>query len=84
MVVYVSYNEGLKMLFKNATEFSLHIESIAKAKRLSHMDAVLDYCKDNQIEPEDVQRLISKSLKEKIAQDFMELGFLPKTATLDI
>lgn len=71
-------------MFKNSNEFSLHIESIAKAKRLSHMDAVLEYCKDNQIEPDDVTRLISKSLKEKIANDFMELGFLPKAATLDV
>ena len=71
-------------MFKNANEFSLHIESIAKAKRLSHMDAVLEYCKDNQIEPDDVTRLISKSLKEKIANDFMELGFLPNAATLDV
>lgn len=71
-------------MFKNSNEFSLHIESIAKAKRLSHMDAVLEYCKVNQIEPDDVTRLISKSLKEKIANDFMELGFLPKAATLDV
>lgn len=71
-------------MFKNSTEFSLHIESIVKEKNLSHMDAVLDYCKNNQIEPDDVSRLISKSLKEKIESDFMELGFIPKRASLDI
>lgn len=71
-------------MFKNSTEFSLHIEQLAKDKRLSHMDAVLEYCKNNQIEPEDVSRLIGKSLKEKIERDFMELGFIQRTASLDV
>ena len=48
------------------------------------MDAVLLYCKDNQIEPEKVSSLITKGLKEKIEANARDLNFLEKTATLPI
>ena len=71
-------------MFKTANEFSLYIEQIVKEKRVNHMDAVLEYCKENYLEPEDVASLINKSLKDKIEMDFRELNFLPKQATLDV
>ena len=64
--------------------FSLEIERIAKEKDITHMDAVLLYCKDNEIEPEKVSSLITKGLKEKIEANARELNFLPKVATLPI
>lgn len=73
-----------KHMFKTANEFSLHIEQIVKDKRLSYMDAVLDYCKENYLEPADVASLINKSLKDKIEMDFRELNYLPKQAKLDV
>lgn len=71
-------------MFKSANEFSLHIEQVVKEKRVSHMDAVLDYCKENFLDPEDVTKLINKSLKDKIEMDFREANYLPKQAQLDI
>lgn len=77
-----TYND--KPMFKTANEFSLHIESIVRDKRLSYMDAVLYYCKENFLEPADVSSLINKSLKDKIEMDFRELNYLPKQAKLDV
>lgn len=71
-------------MFKSTNEFSLHIEKTAKELRLSHMDAVLHYCKENYLEPEDVAKLINKSLKDKIEVDFRDANYLPKQATLDV
>jgi len=48
------------------------------------MDAVLEYCKENFIEPEDIKKLINKSLKDKIKVNATELNYFPKPATLDI
>ena len=80
------HNIGLakETMFKTANEFSLYIEQIVKEKRMSHMDAVLEYCKDNFLEPEDVSSLINKSLKDKIEMNFRELNYLPKQAQLDV
>lgn len=71
-------------MFKTANEFSLHIEQIVKEKRINYMDAVLDYCKENFLEPDDVSSLINKSLKDKLEVDFREMNYLPKQAKLDV
>jgi hypothetical protein len=70
-------------MFKSANEFSLYIEKIVAEKRTSYMDAVLEYCRENYLEPDDVARYITKSLKDKIEMDFRELNYLPKQAQLD-
>ena len=71
-------------MFRSSNEFSLHIEKSARERRMSHMDAVLEYCKENFLEPEDVVSLINKSLKDKIEMDFREANMLPKQAQLDV
>ena len=50
----------------NSKEFSLKIENIVKEKKCSHMDAVILYCEELEVDPGTIKNLISKSLKEKI------------------
>ena len=71
-------------MFKTANEFSLHIEQMVRDSKMTYMDAVLEYCKENYLEPEDVSKLINKSLKDKIEMNFRELNYLPKQAQLDV
>ena len=71
-------------MFRNAAQFSLHIEQVAIEKRISHLDAVLLYCEENFIEPDEIKSLINKSLKDKIELDFREANMLPKVATLEV
>jgi len=71
-------------MFKNANEFSLHIEEKVRDTSMSYMEAVLSYCEENTLEPSDVSSLINKSLKDKIEMNFRELNYLPKQGTLDI
>jgi hypothetical protein len=71
-------------MFKNASSFSLHIEELARLNKISHMDAVLKYCEDNFVEPDDIKNLINKTLKDKIENDMREANMLPKHAVLDV
>ena len=68
----------------NSKEFSLNIESIVKEKRISHMDAVVWYCEENDLDTSQVSSLISKSLKEKIKLEATNLKMLkyPKCGVL--
>ena len=72
------------MALSTTKTFSLEIENIAKEKKVSHMEAVLWYCKKEGIEPDTVSSLISKSLKEKIEANARDLNFLPRQAQLPI
>lgn len=71
-------------MFKNTNEFSLYIESLVVEKRISHMDAVLLYCEQNFIDPEDISGMINKNLKQKIELNAIESNYLPKKGSLDI
>ena len=70
----------------NSKEFSLTIENIVKEKKISHMDAVVWYCEQNNLDPSQVSSLISKSLKEKIQLEATNLRMLkcPKCGQLPI
>ena len=66
------------MSFKTQRTFELEIEQIIKNYEMSHMQAVLHYCETNDIDPSSINRLISKTLKEKIESEARDLNFFPK------
>jgi hypothetical protein len=57
-------------------KFALIIEDIVKTKRISYIDAILEYCKDNEIDPSNTKSMINKTLKEKIAYEAQNLNML--------
>ena len=69
---------------RSSKTFSLNIENIVKEKIITHMEAVLWYCKDQGIEPDTVSNLLTKGLKEKLEANARDLNFLPKRAQLPI
>lgn len=71
-------------MFKNAAQFSLHIEQMASEMKMTHMEAVLKYCEDNFIEPDEIKSLVNKPLRDKIEIDMREANLLPKQAVLDV
>jgi len=70
----------------NSKEFSLTIESIVKEKKISHMDAIIWYCDENNLDTGQISSLVSKSLKEKIQVEATRLNMLklPKCGVLPI
>jgi len=66
------------------TKFSLLIEQKVQTKKMTYMDACLEYCKDKEIEPNSIARLVNKSLKQKIQMEAEQLHFLPKTNSLPV
>ena len=51
---------------------------------MTYIDACLEYCKEKQIEPNSLGRLVNKSLKQKIQVEAEALHFLPKTNSLPV
>ena len=45
-------------------KFALIVENIVKDKKISYIDAILEYCKDNEIDPSNTKSMINKNLKE--------------------
>jgi hypothetical protein len=61
--------------------FSITIETLAEKKNMSIMDAIIDYCSETGLEVELAAKLVSTSLKSKLAIEAEELHFLPKSST---
>lgn len=70
-------------MFESANDFSLFIETTANEKNIGVVDTLIQYCEDNYLEPEEVAKLVNKSLKDKLEMNFVEMNFLPKQASLD-
>ena len=62
-------------------KFSIAIEKTVKQSGISYMDALVDYCNKNQIEPEQIKPLITKSLKEKVEVISKKDHSIPKENT---
>ena len=60
----------------NRKEFSLKIEAMGKEKKMPYMDAVIDYCKSNDIDVGTINSMVNKSLKEKIKSEAINLKML--------
>ena len=66
-------------------KFALIIENMVKERKISYMDAILEYCKKHEIDPSNTKSMINKTLKEKIAYEAQSLNMLKeKTAKLPI
>ena len=69
----------------NAKQFSLKIEEIKRNNGdMSYMDAILHYCDENKIDPAEVGKYISKSLKEKITIEAQGLNLIERGGTLPL
>jgi hypothetical protein len=74
---------GLKMTTNpepmTPRRFSKIVEDIVIDKQVNYMDAILIYCENHELEPEDIRKFVSKTLKEKVAINAQELHYIPKT-----
>lgn len=70
--------------FMTMAKFSEQIEKIVFEKRMDYMEAVLYFCSENDLDPEDVAKFISSNLKSKIELNAIDSGYLPKKSVLPV
>jgi len=69
--------------FLTKSKFTKLIENTVGELNIPYMEAVLEVCNKNNIEPEDVKKFISPVIKGKIEAEAMGLNYLPRLNTLD-
>ena len=72
-------NEELNKKFLSKDKFAEEIESLVLNTKMNYIEAIVQYCEDNSIELDTVNKLVSKPLKEKLRYEATELNFLKKT-----
>ena len=70
----------LKAKFLSQSKFSSDIESFVKTGNINYIEAIIQYCDQNNIELESVPKLLSKPLKERLRCEAMELNYLRRSS----
>ncbi len=70
--------------FRSSNEFSMYIEENVKAKKITYMDAIIDYCDRMDIDIESIGPLVNISLKEKIQLEAEQANLLKPKGHLPI
>lgn len=72
-------SDELNKKFISRDKFAEEIEALVLRTKMNYIDAIVEYCEQNNIEVDTVGKLISKPLKEKIRYDAVQLNYLKKT-----
>ena len=73
-------DKAINEKFISKEKFAEEIEALVLKTRMNYIDAIVEYCTNNEIELETVGKLVSKPLKEKIKCEAMELNYLKQTS----
>lgn len=73
-------DEALNSKFISKDKFAEDIETLVLKTKMNYIDAIVEYCSQNEIEVESVSKLLNKPLKEKIKAVATELNYLKKTS----
>ena len=80
METLTNVQTALNDKFLSQSKFSSEIESIVRSTRLTYIEAIVQYCEDNNLEVESVPKLLSKPLKERIRCEAIQMNCLRKSS----
>lgn len=73
--------EMIKKNFLCSEKFAMEIEKLVKENEsMNYIEAICHYCDENSIEVENINKLISKPLKEKLKCNATNLNYLKRTS----
>lgn len=60
--------------------FAKHIEYLVSSKGMTYLDALVTFCEERQIEPDQIAPFISDKIKTNLQREGIALHLLPKTS----
>lgn len=70
--------------FLTKSKFSKLVEQTARDTKLSYIDSVIHICEKHDIDPTDVKKFLSTTVRDKIEAEAKALNYLPKGVELPI
>lgn len=74
------------LFFDNESQhdFCRQVEKYVEEWKVSYIDAIVNICETKDIPVENIAKILTKPIIEKIEQEGQDLNFLPKTSKLPI
>lgn len=70
--------------FKSSNEFGMYIDECVSKKKITYMDAIINYCTERDIDVESIGSLINQKLKEKIQVEAEQANLIKPRGHLPI
>jgi uncharacterized protein (UPF0210 family) len=67
----------MSLKLQNQQTFARHIERTVREKELTYIEAVVEYINETGIEFKKVNKLIGKTLRDKIEKEALDLNMFP-------
>lgn len=74
-------DENVEDFLMTKKRFSIMVEETVLNLSLSYLDAIMYLCEKHTIEPEDVKKYISPTIKDKLEVDAMKLNYIGNDGT---
>jgi hypothetical protein len=74
-------DEKVEDFLMTKKRFSIMVEETVLNLSLSYLDAIMYLCEKHTIEPEDVKKYISPTIKDKLEVDAMKLNYIGNDGT---
>jgi hypothetical protein len=74
-------DEKVEDFLMTKKRFSIMVEETVLNLSLSYLDAIMYLCEKHTIEPEDVKKYISPTIKDKLEVDAMKLNYIGSDGT---
>jgi hypothetical protein len=74
--------EDMNDRFLTASKFESIIDKMVHESDYTYVEAILEYCEENSLDPEDTVKYINTNLKKKIEVEAIMHNYLPKKSTL--
>lgn len=68
----------MPLIIRTEESFAQDIEQLVMEREISYIDACLEYAAENQLEVEDIAKLVGKTLRQKLKKEATDLNFLGK------
>ena len=72
--------ENLNLNIITKQNFAMAIEQLVKTKEMSYVEAIIHYCDERTLDPEDISKLCVGSLKDKLEAEAQRNNLLPKSS----
>lgn len=72
------------IIFSTAVEFSEYVETVAVRYGETITQVLLSYCDTHDIEYEQLAKMLTRSIRDKIETEMQDSGLLPKTSVLEL
>ncbi len=74
----------MKFKYEDKQKFSNEVESYIRKNEVSYIEAVLEVCNQQEIEPEVAAKLLTQPIIEKLEAEGRDFNMLPRGAKLPL